>query len=87
MIQKFTATQLKEIKNKFDEVSNSMTRVAAEKDLIKEIYTDLKDQYEIPPKVSRRLAKAYYKRNIHEVVAENNDFVETYDTVFDTPKP
>ncbi|CAB4124338.1 Double-stranded DNA-binding protein [uncultured Caudovirales phage] len=83
MIQKFTPSQLKEIKGKFDEISNSMTRVAAERDLLKDIYNDLKECYEVPPKVARKLAKAYYKRNIQEVVAENSDFQETYDTVFE----
>ena len=84
MIQRYTPTQLKEIKNRFDEISNSMTRVSAEKDLVKEIYADLKDEFELPPKVARRLAKAYHKRNLQEVIAENNDFVETYETVFET---
>ena len=84
MIQRYTPTQLKDIKNRFDEISNSMTRVSAEKDLVKEIYSDLKDQFELPPKVARRLAKAYHKRNLQEVIAENNDFVETYETVFET---
>jgi hypothetical protein len=83
MIQKFTDVQLKEIKSRFDEISNSMTRVAAERDLTKEIYEDLKDKYEVPPKIARKLAKAYHKRNIQEVIAENNDIVEAYDTVFE----
>ena len=83
MIQKFTEIQLKEIKNKFDEISNSMTRVSAEKDLVKEIYADLKDKYEVPPKIARKLARTYHKRNLAEVRAENDDLVETYETVFE----
>lgn len=83
MIQQYTPTQLKEIKNKFDEISNSMTRVSAEKDLIKDIYNDLKENYEVPPKIARKLAKTYHKRNLEEIRAENADFEETYETVFD----
>jgi archaellum component FlaC len=83
MLQKFTPTQLKEIKDRFDQISNSMTRVSAEKDLVKEIYADLKDQYEVPPKIARKLAKAYHKRNLAEIQAEHADFEETYTTVFE----
>lgn len=83
MLQKYTPTQLKEIKGKFDEISNSLTRIEAERDLIKEIFSDLKETYEVPPKIARKLAKTYHKRNIQEVVAEHSDFQETYDTVFD----
>ena len=87
MIQKFTPTQLKDIKNRFDEISNSMTRVSAEKDLVKEIYGDLKDQFEIPPKIARKMAKAYHKRNLAEVRAEHEDFEEAYETVFEKTSP
>lgn len=87
MIQQFTPTQLKEIKGKFDEISNSMTRVSAEKDLIKEIINDLRDEYEVPPKIARKLAKIYHKRNLAEVRAENADLEETYETVFEKTSP
>jgi len=83
MIQKYTPTQLKEIKGKFDEISNSMTRTSAEKDLVKEIYLSLKEDYEVPPKIARKLAKTYHKRNKQEVSAEHADFEETYETIFE----
>ena len=83
MINQYTPTQLKEIKGKFDEISNSMTRVGAEKELVKEIYADLKDKDEVPPKIARKLARTYHKRNLAEVRAENDDLVETYETVFE----
>jgi hypothetical protein len=83
MIQKYTPTQLKEIKDRFDEISASLTRTSAERDLMKEIYNDLKDKYEVPPRIARRLARTYHKRNLAEVRAENDDLVETYETVFE----
>jgi hypothetical protein len=79
---KFTDAQLLTIKNKFTEISNSMTRQQGEKDLVKEILTDLKDQFELPPKLARKLAKAFHKRNLDEVRAEHEEFEETYETVF-----
>jgi archaellum component FlaC len=83
MARGYTPTDLQEIKNRFTEISNSWTRVSAERDLVKDIFVDLKDEYEIPPKMARKLAKAYHKRNVQEVIAEDTEFAETYDTVFE----
>ena len=63
------------------EISNSLTRIEAERDLIKEILQKMQDEHEIPKKLSRKLAKVYHKRNYEEEVAEQNDFVEVYETV------
>lgn len=70
------------LKNKFEEISKSLTRIAAERDLIKEILGDIKDEFEIAPKVSRKLAKIYHKRNLQEVVAEHSEVTDTYETLF-----
>jgi hypothetical protein len=83
MINQYTAVQLKEIKGKFDELNNSMTRIAAEQDLIKEIYKSLKDDHGVAPKISRKLAMVYYKRNKQEIVAEHADFEEAYEALFE----
>jgi Transcriptional regulator DsbA len=82
MTNTFSPQDLKEIKNAFDEISNAMTRAEAEKDYIKEAFITLKDKFEIPPRLARKLAKVYHKRNVQEVVAENSDFEEFYDKVF-----
>ena len=63
------------------EISNSLTRVEAERDLIKEILQKMQDECEIPKKLSRKVAKVYHKRNFEEEVAEQNDFVEVYESV------
>jgi len=63
------------------EISNSLTRIEAERDLIKEILQKMQDECEIPKKLSRKLAKVYHKRNFEEEVAEQNDFVEVYESV------
>jgi hypothetical protein len=70
-----------DILNCLGEISNSLTRIEAERDLIKEVLTRMQDEFEIPKKLSRKLAKTYHKRNFEEEVATNNDFVETYETV------
>lgn len=63
------------------EISNSLTRVEAERDLIKEILDRLQDECEIPKKLGRKLAKVYHKRSFEEEVAQQNDFVDIYEQV------
>ena len=63
------------------EISNSLTRVESERDLIKEILERMQDECEIPKKLGRKLAKVYHKRNFEEEVAHQNDFVDLYEKV------
>jgi len=79
-----TQEQRKALKSKIDEISNSMTRVEAERDLVKDIYEGIKDEFEIAPKVARKIAKTYHKRNIHEVVADAEELEEIYTELFPT---
>lgn len=63
------------------EISNSLTRIEAERDLIKEILQRMQDECELPKKLSRKLAKTYHKRNYEEEVAEQADFQTVYENV------
>lgn len=63
------------------EISNSLTRIEAERDLIKEILQRLQDECEIPKKLSRKLAKVYHRRNYEEEVAAQSEFETVYETV------
>jgi hypothetical protein len=63
------------------EISNSLTRIEAERDLIKEILQRMQDECELPKKLSRKLAKVYHKRNYEEEVAEQADFQTVYENV------
>jgi hypothetical protein len=63
------------------EISNSLTRIESERDLIKEILQKMQDEHEIPKKLSRKLAKTYHKRNYEEEVAEQADFQTVYENV------
>lgn len=75
----FTSQQKTDIKNCLQEISNSLTRVEAERDLIKEILTRMAEEFEINKRLARRLAKVYHKRNIEEEVAQVNELNDTYD--------
>ena len=63
------------------EISNSLTRIEGERDLIKEVLQKMQDECEIPKKLGRKLARVYHKRNYEEEVAEQSDFQTIYENV------
>lgn len=63
------------------EICNSMTRIDAEKDLIREILNDLKETYELPPKYIRKVAAVHHKQTISEFVDETSEIEAIYDTL------
>lgn len=71
----------KKLKNAITEISNSMTRMEAERDLIKEIVKEQSDQFQIPKKILAKIAKTYHKQNLTQEVEDHEDFVELYEEV------
>lgn len=69
------------VKKMLDEISASYTRIAAEKDLIKETIADLSKQYEIPKKILAKMAKTYHKQSFYAEQEEHGDFEELYENV------
>jgi hypothetical protein len=63
------------------EISNSMTRMEAERDLIKETLNMVKDKYELPQKYTRTLAKIYHKQNFQEVKSEQSEVEDLYESL------
>jgi hypothetical protein len=63
------------------EISNSLLRVEAERDLIKEIVKDISDTFQIPRKTVKKIAVTYHKQNLTQVEQEHDEFVELYDKV------
>lgn len=63
------------------EISNSMTRMEAERDLIKETLNMVKDKYELPQKYTRTLAKIYHKQNFQEVKSEQSEVETLYESI------
>ena len=74
----------KKILDAMREISNSMTRIAAERDLMKDIVKDVSDNFQIPRKVVNKIAKTYHKQNLTQEVQEHEEFVELYDSVTKT---
>ena len=75
----------KSIKNALDEISNSLTRIGAEKDLIKDILAIAKveEDQEIPKKYMRKMAKGkiYHQQEFALFQQETDDLETLYETV------
>lgn len=71
----------KKIKQAVQEISNSLIRMEAERDLIKEIVKEVSDEHQIPKKIVQKIAKTFHKQNLTQEIADHEDFVDLYDTV------
>jgi Zn-dependent M32 family carboxypeptidase len=71
----------KKIKDAIQEISNSMLRMEAERDLIKEIVKEVSAEHQIPKKILAKIAKTFHKQNLTQEVADHEDFVDLYDIV------
>ena len=71
----------KKIKDAVQEISNSLTRMEAERDLVREIIKEVSDNHKIPRKIISKIAKTYHKQNLTQEVAEHEEFVELYETI------
>lgn len=74
----------KKILASVQEISNSLTRIEAERDLIKEILADVQDKFALPKKYTRKVAKIYHKQNFTEVQQEQEELEAIYETVTTT---
>lgn len=63
------------------ECSDSMTRMDAEKDFVRESITETSKQMQLPKKMVARLVKVYHKQNFDEEVAIHEQFETLYESV------
>lgn len=76
-------TDRKKIRDALQEASNSMTRISAERDLIKDIAADLSDQFQIPKKQVNKMIRVFHKQSFNEEVAAQEEFETLYQEVVD----
>ena len=62
------------VRNAIVEMSNSMTRMDAERDLIKEIVDKVNEEEFIDKRVIRKMARVYHKQNFAEESTINEEF-------------
>lgn len=86
-VQQFSINQIssdsdrKKLYDAIKECSNSMTRIAAEKDLIKEAVKHVCEELKLPKRLVNRLVKVYHKQNYDEEVATHEQFEQLYETI------
>ena len=71
----------KKVKNVIYALNDSLTRVAAERELQKEAINELFEELGIDKKIVRRMAKVFYKANYNTELEEHNSFQEFYDGI------
>jgi len=69
----------KTLRNAMIEIANSMTRIAAERDQIKNICDHVKEEAAIHPKITRKLGSIYYKQNLTALVGETDEIATLYE--------
>jgi predicted solute-binding protein len=80
-INSLSDAQKKELKEAIQQMNDSMTRVAAERDYQKESINNISDKTGVDKKIIRRMAKVYFKANYSQEQEENRNFEEFYDGV------
>jgi len=72
----------KKIRLAMTEISASMTRIEAERELIKEIIKKIADEHTLSKKLLAKLAKSYHKQSFSKDVEEQDEFQTMYETTF-----
>lgn len=68
----------KKVRSAMEEISNSLTRIEAERDFINDVLDRMQEEFELPKKEMRKVSKIFHKRNIDEVVTEAETIEEIY---------
>lgn len=66
------------------EISNSMTRIEGERDLIKEAINNTCENYNLSKKTFRKMAKVYHKQNFNQEKEEHEEFESMYEVITNT---
>jgi hypothetical protein len=66
------------------EISNSMARMDAERDLIKQAIEDICEEQNLSKKTFRRMAKVYHRQNFKQELEEHEEFETLYETITQT---
>lgn len=70
--------------NSIKEMSNSMTRVDAEKDYQKDVIDKVNDELGLEKKYVRKLANMYHRQNYSTVQTEFDELQELYEAITNT---
>jgi hypothetical protein len=68
------------------EISNSMARMGAEREFVREAIKDICEKQELSKKTFRRMAKVYHKQNFNKEIEEHEEFESMYETITNTTR-
>lgn len=71
----------KKIRDALSEISNSLTRIESERDLIKTIVGNIAEEHELPKKTVNKMAKVFHKQNFSKEQQEFSEFEHIYQAV------
>ena len=71
----------KQIRDAVIEISDSLTRIASERALIKSIVDEKAEGFGLEKKVLKKMATTWYKDSFSKDVAESEDFAAIYEIV------
>lgn len=66
------------------EISDSMTRIEAERELIKTAINDICEEQNLSKKTFRKMVKVYHKQNFQQEVQSHEEFEQLYETITQT---
>jgi hypothetical protein len=75
-------TKLKQMVN---EAVDALTRVDSEREHIKEIKEEIKENFELPPKAISKIIILAHKRNAEAFAQDAEDTLELYEALFSDP--
>jgi hypothetical protein len=71
----------KKIRVALQEISDSMTRIEAERDLIKDIINTVHEDFLLNKKTFRKMARVFHRQNFSEEVADHEEFEVLYENI------
>lgn len=81
-VYSFNAADRKKLEGFVQEISNSMLRMDAERELIKDICNRAKTDLELKPKIVRNLGRIYHKQSLQAEKTEADSIFDLYETLF-----
>ena len=77
----FNNQELDTLKKGMKELSDVMTMMESQKEVLKDIINSVHDELKIPKKIIRKMAVTYHKKNYNEVLAEQEEFELLYEGI------
>jgi cyanate lyase len=71
----------KQLQDMLKEASGAMTRIASEKEFIKESIKKVCDDLDLPKRLVNRLVKVFHKQSFDEEVANHEQFEKIYEII------